>query len=274
MVTVIVVEPHALLRLGILQHLIDALSESTIQGTDYSSLSKQTPVATESDLVLLSVALCEDVIKLTHAAQHVYAPKQMLLLSDAATMPSSWQGLPSAVVGYISRNASPDVLTASIRLVLAGGKCFQSHSPAPRAGCPYPGLHLAPHGSDTTGTAPPDPKDENKAPADVIQEAGLSNSPVNAEAEMLRITPRQYEVLVLLARGYPMKTISRHLNISVATVKAHADMLYQRLGAHNRNQAVYTAISHGAKLGWVASGHSTPSQSVNAEPRTDVRHIG
>ena len=67
---------------------------------------------------------------------------------------------------------------------------------------------------------------------------------------MLHITPRQYEVLVLLARGYPMKTVSRHLNISVATAKAHTETLYQRLGAHNRNQAIYAAISRGATLGW------------------------
>lgn len=76
---------------------------------------------------------------------------------------------------------------------------------------------------------------------------------------MLNITQRQYEVLVLLARGYPIKTVSRHLNISVATAKAHTETLYQRLDVHNRNEAVYAAISRGASLGWThteTDGHA------------------
>lgn len=67
---------------------------------------------------------------------------------------------------------------------------------------------------------------------------------------MLGLTPRQYEVLVLLAKGYPIKTVGRQLNISVATAKAHTESLYQRLDVRNRNAAVYAAIAKGATLGW------------------------
>ena len=66
---------------------------------------------------------------------------------------------------------------------------------------------------------------------------------------MLRLTPRQYEVLVLLAKGYPLKKISRELNISVATAKTHTEALYQRLSVNSSNAAVYAAISKGATLG-------------------------
>lgn len=84
-----------------------------------------------------------------------------------------------------------------------------------------------------------------------------------AEHEMLGLTPRQYEVLVLLARGYPMKTVGRCLNISVATAKAHTETLYQRLDVHNRNAAVYAAVSRGAKLGWACMGGDADPGSVN-----------
>lgn len=80
---------------------------------------------------------------------------------------------------------------------------------------------------------------------------------------MLGLTPRQYEVLVLLSRGYPMKTVGRYLNISVATAKAHTETLYQRLDVHNRNAAVYAAVSRGAKLGWASIGGQTEG---NARP--------
>ncbi|NUT13566.1 MAG: response regulator transcription factor [Cupriavidus sp.] len=82
------------------------------------------------------------------------------------------------------------------------------------------------------------------------------------EAEMLKITPRQYEVLVLLARGYPIKTVSRMLNISVATVKSHACTLYQRLKVRNKGEAVYAALQRGATLEWV-SGDERITRETN-----------
>jgi two-component system, NarL family, nitrate/nitrite response regulator NarL len=243
MTTVVVVEPHELLRLGILQHLTDVLPESLIQAVDYSPLFGQTFANGESDLVLLSVALSENPVALAQAAQRAYAPKWMLLLSDLTTMPDTWQDLPSIVAGYVPRSASPDVLAASIRLVLAGGKCFQSMPSALDPVAHTPGLHAV---ASTPKTI-----------------RSLSSSLANMEAQMLRITPRQYEVLVLLARGYPIKTVSRHLNISVATAKAHTETLYQRLGAHNRNQAVYTAVSCGATLGWKRLGSNITKESLH-----------
>lgn len=247
MITVIVVEPHALLRFGILKHLAEALPESRVLGVDYSSLSGAAHASAESDLVLLSIALHEDMAALIQAAQQAYAPKRILLLSDAATMPASWQNLPAVVAGYVPSGASPDVLAASIRLVLVGGNCFQS---LPRAAAPVvrtPELRLV-------GSSWGAPK--SNQPSSIVE----------TEARMLHITPRQYEVLVLLARGYPIKTVSRHLNISVSTAKAHTETLYQQLDAHNRNQAVYTAVSRGATLGWQCPGFSDAMDETSPSP--------
>ena len=101
----------------------------------------------------------------------------------------------------------------------------------------------------TSGTPPRWPPAINQSvPAPQVVKKEMT------EHELLGLTPRQYEVLVLLARGYPMKTVGRCLNISVATAKAHTETLYQRLDVHNRNAAVYAAVSRGAKLGWECMG--------------------
>ncbi|WP_432263421.1 response regulator transcription factor [Cupriavidus sp. TMH.W2] len=68
------------------------------------------------------------------------------------------------------------------------------------------------------------------------------------EARMLRLTPRQYQILLLLAKGHQLKVISRMLDISLATVKSHAGQLYHRLGARNAIEAVYAARQRGANL--------------------------
>lgn len=230
MAVVVVIEPHALLRFGILTHLTDVLPELHIRGVDYSSLFEHAPDNVKSDLVLLSGASHEAITELTQAALRTYAPKRMLLSSDTATMPNSWQDLPTMVAGYVSKNASPAVLAASISLALVGGTCFQ---PSPYYSTPVALKHEFPR------------MDENQESIRALQPP-LANT----EAHMLGVTARQYEVLVLLAHGHPIKTVSRRLNISTATAKAHTESLYQRLGVHSRNQAVYIAISRGATLGW------------------------
>lgn len=92
----------------------------------------------------------------------------------------------------------------------------------------------------------------------------MNHSSDQPEWEMLGLTRRQYEVLVLLARGYPMKTVGRYLNISVATAKAHTETLYQRLDVHNRNAAVYVAVSRGATLGWPGIAHTQQAYAGNS----------
>ncbi|MNN14816.1 Response regulator protein VraR [compost metagenome] len=111
------------------------------------------------------------------------------------------------------------------------------------------------------------------APAAASAVPIAEEEPSYGEAEMLKITPRQYEVLVLLARGYPIKTVSRMLNISVATVKSHACTLYQRLKVRNKGEAVYAALQRGATLEWVSGDEAftrDSSRTVVGSPRTEA----
>jgi DNA-binding CsgD family transcriptional regulator len=50
------------------------------------------------------------------------------------------------------------------------------------------------------------------------------------------ITPRQRDVIVLIAAGYSNDEISERLGISPRTVKAHCDVLRQKLGVRHRRQ--------------------------------------
>lgn len=59
------------------------------------------------------------------------------------------------------------------------------------------------------------------------------------------ITPRQRQVLQLLARGLPNKDIGRELDIAERTVKLHVQALFDLLGALNRTHAVMRAREAG-----------------------------
>ena len=59
------------------------------------------------------------------------------------------------------------------------------------------------------------------------------------------LTPREREVLNLLAEGLPNKAIAARLGISDQTVKFHVAAICGKLGAANRTDAVQLAIRRG-----------------------------
>jgi DNA-binding NarL/FixJ family response regulator len=60
-------------------------------------------------------------------------------------------------------------------------------------------------------------------------------------APSFRLTPRQREVLGLIALGHPNKTIASFLEISEQTVKIHINQIFKELRVFNRTQAVLKA---------------------------------
>jgi len=59
------------------------------------------------------------------------------------------------------------------------------------------------------------------------------------------LTPRELEVLRLLAEGLPNKAIARRLDLSEHTVKFHLNAILGKLGAQSRTEAVVHAIRLG-----------------------------
>ena len=75
-------------------------------------------------------------------------------------------------------------------------------------------------------------------PVPVANEALL---PINAAT----LTPREREVLSLLAAGLTQPEVAAELCISPATVSRHVVSVYSKIGAHRRAEAVAWAIHHG-----------------------------
>jgi DNA-binding CsgD family transcriptional regulator/pimeloyl-ACP methyl ester carboxylesterase len=59
------------------------------------------------------------------------------------------------------------------------------------------------------------------------------------------LTPREHDVLRLLAAGHSNPEIARELGIAVHTVERHAANLYRKIGARGRSDAVAYAYRHG-----------------------------
>ncbi|MFO7561561.1 MAG: response regulator transcription factor [Enhygromyxa sp.] len=60
-----------------------------------------------------------------------------------------------------------------------------------------------------------------------------------------RLTPREHDVLILLADGLSNRAIAQKLGISTHTVKFHVDALLDKLSARSRTQVVVKAVREG-----------------------------
>ena len=64
-----------------------------------------------------------------------------------------------------------------------------------------------------------------------------------------QLSPRESEVLRLLADGMGVAAIARQLFVSESTAKTHISKIYEKLGAANRAQALMNAIRAGLLTG-------------------------
>ncbi len=84
------------------------------------------------------------------------------------------------------------------------------------------------------GESPLDPR-----VARTVLDARLAPEPQGA------LTPREREVLALLAQGLPNRLIARHLQISEKTVKAHLTSIFRQIGVTDRTQAALWSARQG-----------------------------
>ena len=61
------------------------------------------------------------------------------------------------------------------------------------------------------------------------------------DAAAQALTPRESEVLALVAKGFSFAEIARLLAVSPHTITAHVKKIYQKLAVHSRGEAVYEA---------------------------------
>jgi DNA-binding CsgD family transcriptional regulator len=82
-------------------------------------------------------------------------------------------------------------------------------------------------------------------PAQWSVEELLEHQDAAAEPLARALSPREQEVLSLIAIGADRQGIAEELTISVATVRTHVRNLLRKLGARNRAHAITLAMQHG-----------------------------
>jgi DNA-binding NarL/FixJ family response regulator len=79
----------------------------------------------------------------------------------------------------------------------------------------------------------------------VAATAPAADAPAERDARAPVLTPREHEVLNLVAKGFSFAEIARLLTLSPHTVTAHVRHIYEKLEVGSRSEAVFEAVQQG-----------------------------
>jgi len=80
--------------------------------------------------------------------------------------------------------------------------------------------------------------------AGFVLDAFRAGEQVAGDADLNELTPREREVLQLIARGYMYKEIAARLNLSVKTVEGHVSNVLRKLQLSTRHELTRWATEH------------------------------
>jgi DNA-binding NarL/FixJ family response regulator len=130
--------------------------------------------------------------------------------------------------------AIPAMLAAGARGVLPDDSAAEEIAAAVEAA--VAGLVVVPSELASALVAP-------RPPASEARDFGAASA-----ARARALTPREREILSMLAEGLPNKVIASRLGISEHTVKTHLEAVFEKLGASTRAEAVARAVRSGLLL--------------------------
>ena len=245
MAKLILIEAQPLIRLGMAGVLQPLNDDAFLQSCGPHDPERAALAGSAPDIMIYGMSGdgTHDWPHLHHAQQEI-APRRVLLLPDTVTHDLLRDAHANdTIAGCVAKNATPAEIKAAIMMIDAGGECFpRCRRRVLNDGGPVRRSRAGAGGG--TGSVFHD----TRWPVEAGSPERAQFQSIADQADALDVTPRQFEVLSLLAKGHPIKTVARRMEISVATAKTHASSLYQRLGVTNKTQAVYVARQRGVQF--------------------------
>jgi len=205
-ISVLIVDDHPVVRQGI-KNFLELQGDLIVKGTapDGESAIKAVEEL-EPDVVLMDLLMPGmDGIE---AIRHIKASKpntRVIVITSFAHDNKVFPAIKAGADGYLLKDIQPNELVDAIKSVYAG----------------KPVLH-----------------------PDVAQKLMVSFANPSKNTTIEELTPREAEVLELIARGMSNDEIANRLFISDKTVKTHVSNILRKLNLSHRTQAALYAVNH------------------------------
>jgi DNA-binding NarL/FixJ family response regulator len=208
MIRVFLVDDHTILRQG-LRRLFESEEGFEVVGEARDGREAVERVRNLStDVIVMDLAMpALDGLDATRRILKLKADARVLILSMYLDDDYIEQALDAGVAGYIMKDAAASELVSAVRAVSRGEGYFT-----------------------------------REIPAATVERWRKSNQTDDRRGP-IELTPREREVLKLLAEGHTVKKVAVILHLSQKTVDAHKTNLMKKLDIHNRVALVKYAIS-------------------------------
>jgi len=206
-VRVLIADDHQVVRQGLQMILAESDGEIVVVG-EASDGDEAVRLATsvKPDVVLMDLSMPRvDGLEATRRLRDAGVESRVLILTSFAEGEGVRDAVRAGVTGYLMKDVTKTELLTAIRLAADG----------------VPTLHPRAQQHLMRGIAEPE-----------------TPSPFGA------LTPRERDVLSLLARGESNKRIAAALNLSIGTVKGYVSAIFEKLGVEDRTQAALLAAKH------------------------------
>lgn len=205
-VTVVVADDHPLYRDGVVRALRASGQVEVVAEAGDGRTALDEIVRHQPAVALLDYKLPElDGVAVTNAVVRDGLPTRVLLVSAFTDSGVVYRALETGAAGFVSKEARREQIVDAV-LACARG--------------------------------------ENVVPPDVA--AGLvSEIRLRRQDDTPALTPREQEILRLIAEGRSLPEIARELFLGLTTVKTHVQHLYEKLGVSDRAAAVASAMRRG-----------------------------
>ncbi|NNG38795.1 response regulator transcription factor [Flexivirga sp. ID2601S] len=210
--TVMVVDDHPMWRDGVSRDL-EAAGFSVVATADSVAAAGQRARATQPDVVLMDMQLPDgNGADATTAVLEAVPQANVLVLSASSERDDVLDAVKAGACGYLVKSASAAELIEAVEATAAGQAVFT------------PGL----------------------AGLVLGEYRRMSNEPPAPDGPQLpSLTPRETEVLRLVAKGLSAKQIARRLDLSHRTVENHVQATLRKLQLSNRIELTRYAIEQG-----------------------------
>jgi DNA-binding NarL/FixJ family response regulator len=208
---VLLIDDHALFREGI-RLLLDQveLDCCVLQAGSCTQGIALMEQCADLDLVLLDLGLPDmDGMEALLTLRERFPAVKVVVLSGFEDRALALEAVSRGAMGFIGKSFSSETLLDALRLVFRGG------------------IYLPQALIEKGGTSLP------------MSSPHQASAPKTDDRPSCGLTPRQLEVLELVAQGSPNKVIARQLKLSPATVKTHIAACMRALKAKNRTEAAW-----------------------------------
>jgi DNA-binding NarL/FixJ family response regulator len=249
---VVLVDDQALVRAGFAM-VIDSQTDMSVAGQAGDGIAGLDTVRqVQPDVVLMDVRMprldgidaTEQILALADEG-HIRTPK-IIVLTTFDDDECALRALRAGASGFLLKDTLPEVLLDSIRTVVDGGAVI-----APTTTRRLLDSEIPPHlgaGQDASPTATSADSSQSPMPAQNLPAQNLPAQNLLDADEVRRLeslTPREREVLTLIAKGLSNTEIGERLFLAQPTVKTHVGRILMKLEVRDRVQAVVLAYEAG-----------------------------